>query len=244
MKSFKLRISAVIVLMVLFGTTLVTITALKLAERKMRAIVGAQQYALLASTAAHIDADLRARQTLLAVMREEMEAARPEAAQLQPFLEAHPNLREEFFNVLVFSPSGKVIANLKDRRAVNAQDFSGRHYFIDTVRSKEGVISRPFRSALSGQPVVLVTEPVYGADGQLRFILGGAIDLQRPRSFGQLSAVSIGSSGYLFMLTTDGTIIHHPQQSRILQNVTREPGGAVAATADQRLRRRTARRVW
>ncbi|MDQ1811738.1 hypothetical protein RBA41_00305 [Massilia sp. CCM 9210] len=84
--------------------------------------------------------------------------------------------------------------------------------------------------ALSGQPVILVTEPLYDEQGKLIFMLGGAIDLQRPRFFGQLAALGSGATGYLFMLTGAGTIIHHPNKERMLQRVQDEAGGAVAST--------------
>jgi diguanylate cyclase (GGDEF)-like protein len=61
-------------------------------------------------------------------------------------------------------------------------------------------------------------------------VLGGAIDLQRPRFFGQLEALKSGRSGYLFMLTKQGTLIHHPDKERILQNVAQESGGPVPTT--------------
>jgi diguanylate cyclase (GGDEF)-like protein len=78
--------------------------------------------------------------------------------------------------------------------------------------------------------VVIVTEPVYDAAGKLLFVLGGAIDLRRPRFFGQLEALKSGRSGYLFMLTKQGTLIHHPDKERILQNVTEEQGGPLPTT--------------
>ena len=232
MISLKSRITAVIVFMVLLGTGLVTLSALTLAQREMRAVVGDQQFALLSSAAAYIDADLKSRRTLLASVREELVASPAQTPQeLQLMLETHSTLREEFFNVLVIDPHGKGLANLTDRRAVQTQDFSSRPYFVDTVRNREGVVSKPLRSSLSGKPIILVTEPVYDRDGSLRYILAGSIDLQRPRSFGQLSAVSIGASGYIFMVTADGTIIHHPDRTRILHKVTDEAGGAIPATS-------------
>ena len=218
--------------MVLTGTGLVTLSAMALAEREMKTLVGAQQVTLLSSAAAYIDADLRSRRALLAVVKEELSTVPAGAGpQLQLLLEAHSTLRDEFFNVLVYDADGMVVANLNDRRAVKTQNFSARPYFIDTVRNREGVISKPFRSLLSGKAVILVTEPIYDNNGQLRYMLGGAIDLQRPRSFGQLSSVSVGNTGYIFMLTADGTIIHHPDKQRILRKVSEEPGGPVPATS-------------
>ena len=149
---------------------------------------------------------------------------------MQAFLESHPGLRDAFFNVLVYGSDGKVVANLNDRRAVQTQDFSTRQYFIDTARFREGVISAPFKSSLSGRQVVLVTEPLFDDQGKMQYMVGAAIDLQRPRFFGQLESLKFGRSGYLFMMTGDGTILHHPDRERLLRNVRSEDGAAVPAT--------------
>lgn len=229
--SLKFRITAAVVVLVLVAASLVALVALAVAGSEMRTVVGAQQFALLSSAAAHIDADLAANRTLLASLREELTAAPVhDASQLQAFLETHGSLRDAFFNVIVYDRNGMVVANLLDRRAVRAQDFSERPYFLDTVRIREGVISKPFRSILSGKPVVLLTEPVFDDQGRLLYMLGAAIDLQRPRFFGQLESLRFGKTGYLFMITADGTILHHPDRARILANVHSEAGPPVPAT--------------
>lgn len=227
--SLKARITVVVVFLVLLAAGLVTYVSLHLAERQMRTVVGDQQFALLSSAAAYIDEDLVSKKSLLMALREQLAYGNIRTpSSIQGFLEAHGSLRDEFFNVIALDKSGKLIANLNDRRATG--DFSKREYFIDTVASHEGLVSSPFKSALSGKPVVLVTEPVYDAAGKLLFVIAGAIDLQRPRFFGQLEALRPGRSGYLFMLTIRGTIIHHPDKERILNNVKEEAGGAVPST--------------
>ena len=229
--TLKSRIAVVVVFLVLLAAALVAYVSLQLGERHMRAVVGDQQFALLSSAAAYIDEDLASKKTLLMAMGEQLalgDYGAPSAIQL--FLEEHASLRGEFFNVIALDATGKLIANLNNRRAIGTANFSKREYFIDTVSSHEGLISAPFRSALSNQPVVVVTEPVFDATGKLLYILGGAIDLQRPRFFGQLEVLKPGKSGYLFMLTKQGTIIHHPDKQRILMNVKHEAGGAVPST--------------
>lgn len=229
--TLKSRITVVMVLLVLLAAGLVAYVSLHLAEREMRAVVGDQQFALLSSAAAYIDEDLGAKKTLLIAMGEQLALADYGApAALQQFLEAHASLRGEFFNVIALDAAGKLIADLNDRRAIGTANFAKREYFIDTVRSREGLISRPFRSVLSRQPVVVITEPVYDRAGRLQIILIGVMDLERPRFFGQLDALKLGSSGYLFMVTKEGTMIHHPDSRRILLNVKDEAGGVVAST--------------
>ena len=229
--TLRFRLTAVVIAMVLLATSLVAFAALAFAERQMRAIVGEQQIALLSSAAAYIDQDLGAKRALLAAVGEQVSGmGKVSPAALQSAIEHHPSLRDEFFNVIVLDAQGSLAANLRDRRVVGQQNFSKRDYFVNAVKAREGGISPPFKSALSGKPVILVTEPVFDATGKLVWVLGGAIDLQRPRFFGHLESLKSGKTGYLFMLTADGTIVHHPDPARILSNVRQEAGGAVPAT--------------
>ena len=229
--TLRSRLTVVVSFLVLLATALVAYVSLHLGERQMRAVVGDQQFALLSSAAAYIDEDLASKKTLIMAMGEQLAQSDYSApSAIQQFLEAHTSLREEFFNVIALDSTGNLIANLNDRRAIGTSNFSKRDYFIDTVSSREGLISAPFQSALSKKPVVIVTEPVFDSEGRLLYILGGSIDLQKPRFFGQLEALKPGKSGYLFMLTKQGKIIHHPDKERILMNVKDEVGGAVPST--------------
>jgi diguanylate cyclase (GGDEF)-like protein len=229
--SLKFRISVVVAICALFAASLVAIASLALAERNMMTIVGDQQYTLLESVASNIDEDLESKRTILKILAEGLEAAPSlQAASVQEFLEKRGTLRNEFFNVVAFDSRGFVIANLADRKAIGTGGFLTREYFARTVSSREGVTSEPFRSALSGKPVVLVTEPVYDKNGKLLVVLGGGINLESPRFFGQLQNLKSGTSGYLFSLTTKGVIIHHPVTGRILTNVKQEAGGPVPST--------------
>ncbi|MES2743446.1 MAG: diguanylate cyclase [Pseudomonadota bacterium] len=229
--SLKTRMTVIVIMLVLSATALVTIAALYIAERKMNAVIGAQQFALLSSAAAYIDRDLEGKRTLLEAVVEHLPPAlleRPEM--LQAFIEGHTTLRNEFFNVVVLDRSGKLVANLNDRRQIGKLNFAARPYFGDTLNAREGVISAPFNSALSGKPVVLITIPVSDASGKILYVMGGGIDLQKPRFFGQFGALKPGRTGYLFMITADGVTIDHPDKDRILKKVTQQPGGAVPST--------------
>jgi diguanylate cyclase (GGDEF)-like protein len=229
--SLKLRLTVVVAVCSLFAASLVAITSLALAEQEMMTVVGNQQYTLLESVASNIDEDLESKRTILKILAEGLEAAGVQDGQrLQEFLERRGTLRDEFFNVVAFDSRGFVVASLADRHAIGTGGFQTREYFVRTVAAREGITSEPFRSMLSGKPVVLVTQPVYDNKGQLRFILGGGINLESPRFFGQLHNLKSGTSGYLFAVTTRGVVIHHPAKSRLLANVRQEAGGAVKST--------------
>ena len=230
-RSLKNRMTVVVILLVLMATGIVAFTSLYIVERRMHMVIGEQQVALLSSAAAYIDQDLEAKQTLLRAVAEHIPPhilSHPEL--VQEFIEGHATLRDEFFNVGVFDRAGLLIGNLNDRRQLGKLRSANRAYFQDTLKKQEGLVSAPFKSALSGKPVVLVTQPIIDAGGKIVYIMAGGIDLQKPRFFGQLGVLRPGKSGYLFMITTDGVIIDHPEKARILKRVSEEPGGFVPST--------------
>jgi diguanylate cyclase (GGDEF)-like protein len=226
--SLKFRMTAVVIVLVLLASGLIGFVSLLLAERQMRSVVGEQQYALLSSAAAYLDEDLASKKTLLRVLSEQLRKTTDfSSSALQEFLEEHSSIRGEFFNVAIFNASGEIIANLNDRREIGKLNVGKRKYFRDTLKFKEGVISEPVKSLISGRPVVLVTQPVFDVHGRVLCVLTGGIDLQAPSFFGQLDALKPGLSGYLSAVTADGTIIHHPDKKLLLSSAANMGGGAL-----------------
>ena len=224
--TLKSRVTVLLIVLVFVSTGLVALASLTIAERQMRVVVGDQQQALLSSVAAYIDQDLEGKRELLATMAEQLDDDTVhDPRRLQDLLEHHLTLREEFFNVVAFDGAGKLVASMTDPRTIGTVNVSGRDYFRASLAAHEGVTSEPFLSQVSNKPTVLVTEPVYDRAGKLRYLLAGAIDLQKPSFFGQINALKPGATGYLFIVTNGGTIVQHPDAARLLSNV-REQGWA------------------
>jgi diguanylate cyclase (GGDEF)-like protein len=227
--TLKSRVTVLLIVLVFLSAGLVALASLYIAERQMRTVVGDQQQALLASVAAYIDQDLDGKRALLTGLAEQIDVATlHDARRLQTLLERRLSLRDEFFNVVAFDASGELVANLDDRRNIGKLNVAGRDYFQAVLAARKGVTSAPFKSQVSGKPTVLVTEPVYGTDGKLVYVLAGAIDLQRPSFFGRLNTLKPGATGYLFIVTTDGLVVQHPDTTRLLANV--RDGGYASAS--------------
>jgi hypothetical protein len=90
-RSLKFRMTGVVVMLVLSATLIVTLMALLLAERDMRSVIGNQQYALLSSIAAQVDAQMESRKVLLASLADTMPPdAASDPAAMQAFIDRHP----------------------------------------------------------------------------------------------------------------------------------------------------------
>lgn len=221
--SFKFKISALVVALLLFAGIGAGGISLLIAESELRQVIARQELSLLAGAAAFIDNDLQNKRQLLRALGEEINDRGLPLSQLQTMLEAHETLRDTFFNVNAFDLSGNLVASLRDRNAKRI-NIAERKYFQDTLRLQEGVISPPIRSALSGQPVVVITQPLRDADGKLIGIVLGAIDLLRPSFSAQLDALRSGADGYLFIVAGNGVTVHHPDKARILEKGDDAPG--------------------
>ena len=229
--SLKTRLAVIGAMLVLLSIVVITATSLVFAREKMRGILGTEQYATLTGAGAYIDRDIDSKRVLLQSIAEEIPVNIIEdTARVQNFISSRTSLREAFSNVIAINPAGIIIASISPVKVGETINVSERDYFRETMSFREGVVSAPFKSKLSGKPVVLITQPVIDKFGHLRFILAGSLDLSSPRIFGQLQALHPGKTGYLWLLSGDGTIILHPDTSRILKRVDRELGGATEST--------------
>lgn len=231
--SLKTRIAIIGAVLVLLAILVITATSLVLTRGKMREILGAEQYATLTGASAYIDRDIDGRKVLLQSIAEEVPAdILADTSRVRLFISNRTSLREAFSNVIAIDTNGDIIASINGLKSGETVNVSERDYFRDTVSYHEGVVSAPFKSKLTGKPVVLITQPVIDETGRLRFILAGSLELSSARIFGQLQALHPGRTGYLSLLTGDGTIILHPDTNRILKRVDLEKGGATESTAN------------
>lgn len=216
--SFKFKISALVTSMVVVVAVGVGGVSLLIADAEMRKVIARQELSLLNIAASSIENDLADKRQLLKSLTEQENERAIQPREIQSLLEAHNTLREEFFNVTAFDVHGDLVASLRDRRTRGTLNIANRTYFRDTLRSRDGLVSQPFKSALSGRPVVVITQPVTDAQGQITAVLVAAIDLERPTFFGHLKTLtSDADGGYLFIVTGDGTLIHHPDKELILR---------------------------
>lgn len=222
--NLKIRLTGVVIVLVLAATVLVTMVALAMAERDMKGVIGGQQFAVISSAAAFIDDRLDAKKQLMAALASGLpQSARADPKQVQAYLETHAGLRTEFLNLAAFGADGRLVASLV---APNTPPISGagKQYFVETLARKKGIVSAPLRSELSGAPVVLVTAPLFDEKGNIALVLAGAIELQRSAFLRQIDLLKPGKTGFVFIMTTDGMLVDHPDKTRLMQHIHQRPG--------------------
>ncbi|MFL6656505.1 MAG: PAS domain S-box protein [Massilia sp.] len=213
-----------VILLVLGATIFATTMALTLVEEDMKSVIGDQQFARLAGTARTLDEQLSARQGLLRSLSEDLpDAARSDPQALRAFIVSRTYLRKEFSNLGAFDMNGRLVASTRANASAPTQSFSGRAYFADTVRLGHGVISAPFRSSVSGNPVLAMTEPVFDSQHKMVYILAASLDLNSSDLFKEVSASHQGQTGFMFIMTGKGILLNHPERERLLEHVAAKP---------------------
>ena len=222
--NLKIRLTCVVIALLLAATVLVTMVVLSMAERDMKGVIDAQQFAVVSSAAAFIDDRLDAKKQLMAALaRDVPPAARTDPTLLQAHLESRAGMRPEFLNLTAFRADGRLAASLL---APNAAPISGagKQWFDDTIARKSSIVSAPLTSELSGAPVVMVTAPLLDVDGNVEVILAGAIELQRSAVLRQIDMLKPGKPGFVFIMTSAGVLVYHPEKARLMQHIHQRPG--------------------
>ncbi|KAF0180697.1 MAG: multi-sensor hybrid histidine kinase [Nitrospirae bacterium] len=153
----------------------------------------------------------------------------------QRFLDDSVGLKTLFTQGLyLFAQDGTLLAESPKAPELTTRNFAFREYFKETVRLREPVISSPFISAhRNGKPVLMITAPVFGADGSLIGMLGGTMQLAEKSLFHHKSDAPLPHKGYYALITGDRTIIMHKDASLIMTK--KEPSDFSALSANAAL---------
>ena len=218
------------VVMAVLVTTAVTVSvSLYIMKRDLKNLIGEQQYSALKSISVAIDDSFYNRRVALRALAQGLPStAITHPEQLQEYVGVHSSLTEIFTNFLVIRPDGELLANYVNTSVVGKMNFADREYMQRTLKERQGVISIPFLSRIVDRPVIAMTEPVFDAQGNVVLVFVGSIDLQQDSFVSHYSSLRFGKSGFMFILTPDGTIINHPNPARLLQRVDPQANASIA----------------
>ncbi len=216
--SLNTRLSVGVAAIVLATTFIIATLALHLVKDRMQASIANEEFARLSAIANAVDQKFASRRILLKTLAESVAShGFTSDAPLQAFLEKHPSLRAAFDNVAILDADGDLVASMNSPEQLRKLNVKDRAYFKDTVASRTGVISEPYRNRLNGLAQVAITEPVRERDGRVRFVISGSINLKDRNILGELADVRFGQTGYVFITTADGIVIDHPLADRVLK---------------------------
>jgi diguanylate cyclase (GGDEF)-like protein len=225
--SITFRMTMAVCVFVILIQSLMAFLSMSYFKQELKQTISSQQMTLMTVVAGGIDQKLRdAQKTIVTSSSEFTPEIVADAIQAQHLL-GHLRGIETIFDhgLYLFSKEGRIIADSSNNPNLRGMDISFREHFQRTVATGRPVISVPFHSGTTtGVPVVAFTAPVLDKNGALIAVLSGGVNLLKDNFLGELSHTRIGTTGYLYLVTPDGSLILHPDKSRTLTD--KVPPGA------------------
>ncbi|MEO1854865.1 diguanylate cyclase [Chromohalobacter sp.] len=137
---------------------------------------------------------------------------------VQRRLSRHSALLELFDSAFVTDAQGEVKAFMPSLSGAVGLNVAEREYFRFLHEVGRPFVGRPIISKLHDRrPLVVMGVPLRDAEGDFAGMLGGVVNLRDGRFFLDLRSLRIGEQGYAVLMTSDGTILSHPDQNRVMQ---------------------------
>jgi diguanylate cyclase len=223
--SLKLRITLGTIAALVLGIGLTTTALLQRAERDTLSAQYERELNGVVRTAGLLSRRVVALQRALQVVAAQLDRATlGDDAKLAAFVEAKPVLRELFSSVTVASVDEQIRVFADETGMHRPQRrIAGSDAVRRTLDGRRPIVSDPFLSPLTGQPVILFTYPLKDASG-VYGVLQGALRLNSRDLLSDLVDRSSENSKVLLVVTdTQGRILAHPNRDRLLQGVATEP---------------------
>ena len=215
----KTKFTLIVSVFVVTLLSLVALFTFSHFKKSIKETIAQQQFRMVSILADEIDSKLlTAQQHIVSVAQNAPPDIMQNTEKAQTFLDSMPSLHIMFDNnVLLLTPSGKIFVDSPYAPSRRGLDFSFRDYISKTLKTKKPYISDPFISSKSHKhPVIMFTAPLFDGKGKITGILAGSIDLLRDNFLERVGTVKIGESGNLYLYEEDGTMIMHPDKTRIL----------------------------
>lgn len=97
-------------------------------------------------------------------------------------------------------------------------DPTERPWYKDAEKAGESIVwTDPYQDFGTKVPMITIAKAVRNSDGKLLGVLG--IDISLEQLSKNLSSIKIGNSGYIYIITKDGTVISHPDAKQLFTSV-------------------------
>jgi PAS domain S-box-containing protein len=183
-------------------------------------LIQQQQFTIASSIAAGLDDKLTSAHTTLIKA----------TGHLSPELLKDPKKAQAWLNnriamkslfgsgLFLFTPHGHLLVENPQLPGRRGMDFSFREYYQKTVATGKPYISNPYPSTKHGHPTIMMTAPIFAADGHLIGILGGTIDLlAKDTIFQTITQTTLGKTGYLYLFSKDRINVFHHDPARTMK---------------------------
>ncbi len=128
---------------------------------------------------------------------------------------------QDYETILVSDTRGRIIADGSNGKHTGTS-IADRSYFQTAMRG-EANVSSPVKSKISGKAIAPVSAPIFTQGGK---IIGTVTNVLKMDFISEkIVSVTVGKTGYSFMLNEEGLIIAHPIEGHVLTtNVVKMEG--------------------
>ena len=146
-------------------------------------------------------------------------------AAMTELLLARPVLDVLFNSVFAAAPDGRMLVRIdKGRPTTELPNVADRDYFKDAMKSDQPVVSYALRGRISKAPLVIFAVPALDAEGRAVGVLAGSLALQSAALFEAVHTSSRSPESRDLVIDRSGTILSHPDASRVMGRAEDEPG--------------------
>ncbi len=132
--------------------------------------------------------------------------------------------REDVINVVLIRSDGEILANDQEAEVKEDMDFTKQPYYEKAITSDEMVVSESLvQNIFYGHYLWVVScsrAYVNPESGQIEGVI--LVDLNYKMIQDMVSRSSIGDKGYVFIVDNLGSIVYHPKQPLIYNNLQEE----------------------
>lgn len=225
LQSLKLRVTVGVVVSLAVGIGLITTALINRAERETLRAQHQHELNDVSRTANRVSGNVLALQhDLRSAAVQLTPAILADGRLLDQFLDNKTALRSRFDSVYVADEHGRVLVFF-DRTGLRhpVLNVADRDYFKQTVAQQATVLSHPINSRLSGEPVVIVTYPIMQSSGVVAVLAGGLQLNSRDLLSDTVSTEQPEGEALMVLANDDGTLLAHPDRSRVKKSLAEEP---------------------
>lgn len=96
--------------------------------------------------------------------------------------------------------------------------FTERVWYEPCEKTGKTILTEPYLDPASGKTILSAVTPVYDTAGNMSGVTG--IDVSMGNMDDVMAGYKIGKSGYVFLVSAEGVIIYHPEESIKQKNIT------------------------
>ena len=132
-------------------------------------------------------------------------------------------------NVYFATPDKKMI--LYPAQELENYDPTERPWYKDAEKAGGNIVwTDPYEDFGTKIPVITVTKAVMDSNGNLLGVLG--IDISLEQLSKNISSVKLGDTGYIYVITKDGTVISHPDVKHLFTSIKKYDFGEKLISLD------------